>query len=675
MKKFLKLLTKKENVAALVFLIVSYALVAVFSRYTPYLSALEGKSYDFMMSVVRGPEPTPKDIVIVGIDDSSLQQFADNFGWQFPWPRAVYAELIRLLNEAGARSVTFDMIFDLPSTPENDTALTGIIQASKIPVILGATQGIVEDARFTQMTEILPVQQLIDAGSKVGYATLNPGVDSVLRKARLSVNGEPGLALQTFLQSGRQLDLAKIPVDFEGNDPRILVHYVGRGRSISTVSFYQALDYQNSLPKGTFAGKAVFVGRSLKVQDISGGKSEADAFATPFDPGMPGVEIHANILWTLLSGKYTSESSPLETWLIILFPAFLITGVVVGAKSFRLKIIVALSVIFGWAIVASLIFIYLHHWVYTIQPLFMTLSVFGLNTLYQYRASEKERAVVRRALKGYVSSQVMDEVLKNHDQLQLGGAQVVATVLFSDIAGFSKISEKITPKELSTMLNDYFTKMGDQIMKRDGMINKYIGDAIMALWGVPLPNPNHALLGCQSALAMKRIVDGMAPMKARIGLNTGLVVAGNLGHIERMEYTVIGDAVNLASRLEGANKGFGTAIMISEFTAELVRDKLLLRQLDVIRVIGKQQPIRVFELIAEVGEPQAEQARPMVESFQEILDCYGQRDWGRACEVISKHLERFPEDSVAQTYLKRCKRFLETPPAPDWDGVYALESK
>jgi adenylate cyclase len=305
----------------------------------------------------------------------------------------------------------------------------------------------------------------------------------------------------------------------------------------------------------------------------------------------------------------------------------------------------------------------------------MSLSVFGLNTLYQYRASEKERAVIRRALKGYVSRQVMNEVLKNSGQLELGGAQVIATVLFSDIAGFSKISEKITPKELTALLNDYFTKMGDQIMKREGMINKYIGDAIMAIWGAPLPNANHALLACQSALAMKRIVDGMAPMKARIGLNTGPMIAGNLGHAERMEYTVMGDAVNLASRLEGANKGFGTSIMISEFTEELVRGKLLLRELDCIRVIGKRQPVRVYEVLAETGEPQAEEARPMVESFQGILDCYAKRDWEQACAVIARHLERFPSDTAAQTYLKRCKHFLKAPPLPDWDGVYALESK
>lgn len=654
----------------------AFAVVGLLSKFTPFLTALELKSYDFMATTIRGPLEPPKDIVMVAIDDASLQQFATNFGFQFPWPRGVHAKLIELLNQAGARVIAFDLVFDLKSKPEEDQALAKAIRASHVPVVLAATFDIVKDPRFTQVTPLVPLDDLVQAGAKVGWVILKLDSDSILRHTGVSVGGEPTLAVEAFEQIGGKLDTSKIPiVGMEGDDPQILINYVGSSRSIRTVSYYQALDYHTALPRGIFSGKVVFVGRSLAVQDIASGTTQSDMFSTPFDPQMPGAEIHANVLNSLLRGTYISQSSPLETWIILVVPAILVSLIVLGSYSFRAKILVVLGLIVWWQVMASLLFVYWRHWVYTVQPLVATLTVFGLNTLYQYWATEKERAHIRRALKGLVSVQVMNEILKNPNKLELGGVQVEATVLFSDIAGFSKISEKITPKELATLLNDYFTRMGNEIMKRDGMINKYIGDAIMAIWGAPLPNDKHAMLACQSALAMKWIIDGMAPMRARIGINTGPMVAGYLGHAERMEYTVIGDAVNLASRLEGANKGYGTTILISESTETLVRDNMLLREVDCIRVMGKQRPVHVYEVIGELGDPEVEKMRGLVESFNAIIDSYWKRDWDYSCRLVLKHLDRFPNDSVAETYLKRCQHFLEAPPAPDWDGVYALETK
>lgn len=225
------------------------------------------------------------------------------------------------------------------------------------------------------------------------------------------------------------------------------------------------------------------------------------------------------------------------------------------------------------------------------------------------------------------------------------------------------------------MLNDYFTKVGDAIMQQEGMINKYIGDAVMAVWNAPKPNDDHAALACQAALEMKRIVDGMHPLKARIGINTGPMMVGNLGHVERMEYTVIGDAVNLASRLEGANKPFGTAIMISEATEELVRGRFLTRMLDRIRVLGKEQPVSVYEVFSRTDEPVPDDLHELLGSFDQIAKAYNDRDWEKAADLAEKHLQHFPEDKVATVYLERCRRFHLAPPPSDWDGVFSLESK
>jgi adenylate cyclase len=664
----------KKYTAAAIFLLGSLAFVALLSKYTSYFTILELKTYDLMMTVMRGPLKTPDDIAIVGIDEASIQEFSDRFS--YPWPRSIHGELIRLLNEAGAKGVVFDVVFNLPSQKEEDEAFADAIRASKIPVVLAATVETVKDPRFTRVDKVKALPMFLEAGGIVGFATLNLDRDGVLRRARLSVDGEPTMAVAIFQKTGGKLEDLAVPIaSLDGEDPEVFVNFVGGARSTPTVSYYQALEYETALPKGIFAGKVVFVGQSLTIQDISEGKKEKDLYATPFDLLMPGVEIHGDALATLRRQNFIRMAGPGATWALLFLTAALVSLVVVSIDSFPLKIYLSLLLIVGTFGAACVAFVSFRYWIYTAQPIAVMLSVFVLNTLYQYRATERERAHIRRALTGYVSREVMTEVLKNPGALELGGIQVQATVLFSDIAGFSKISEGITPRELATMLNDYFSRMGDAIMGHGGMINKYIGDAIMAIWGAPLQVENHAERACLAALDMKRIVEGMGgPIRGRIGINTGPMVAGNLGHRERMEYTVIGDAVNLASRLEGANKAYSTSIMISDATEELVRGKVLARQVDWIRVVGKEQPVKVYELVARYDELN-EKLAAMLRSFEEILQVYEVRDWERVCALIDAHLEVFPHDTVARAYAARCRKFRAAPPPEDWDGVYALEAK
>jgi adenylate cyclase len=390
---------------------------------------------------------------------------------------------------------------------------------------------------------------------------------------------------------------------------------------------------------------------------------------------MPGTEVHANGLATLLEGGFIRKPTLLQTWILLVVLALLISAIVIGFSSFQLKISLSIAAMIGYLVGASLMFVYQSYWLYTAQPLFVMLSVFGFNTLYQYHQTEKERVHIRKALKGYVSEQVMHYVMQHPDALELGGIQTNATVLFSDIAGYSKISENMTPKELFSTLNDYFTKIGDVIMAQEGMINKYIGDAIMAVWNTPVGHPDHGALACQAALEMKRVVDELPDINARIGINTGSLAAGNLGHSERMEYAVIGDVVNLASRLEGANKPFGTDIMISESTKESVRGKFLLRPLDRIRVVGRENPVQVYELLAGIDEPGQDDLHELVQSFGKVLEAYEAREWREASDFAQQHLKRFPGDKVAAIYQERCSEFSVNPPASDWDGVYALKSK
>lgn len=668
----------KKYVAASISFVATFLLVGLGSKYTPYLQILELNGYDFMMATLRGPLPSPEDIVIVAIDETSLAEF-ETLGLHWPWPRSVHGELVRSLNGAGVRAIVFDVIFAGETEPVEDEYFAEAIDESDVPVILAATRSTVNDPRVGILTQhVLPAEKFLAAGAEAGYALMNQDLDESLRAARLSVDGRPSLSVQCYNRVAGPLDWPGLPVaGFEGGDPEILVNFVGGTRSIYTVSYYQALDPATYLPAGALTDKIVFVGRSMAVEDLSERRMEKDTFPVPFSMQglMPGVEVHANVLNTLLRRNFITAATPFSTWTTLIVLGLLASAVALGFESFRLKIFLSFALMIGYEVAAALLFAYQSHWIYTAQPFVIMITIFGLNTLYQYRLTEKERAHIRRALKGYVSGQVMNEVLKNPEGLELGGTQVQATVLFSDIAGFSKISEKTTPKELFAMLNDYFTRMGDVIMKQEGMINKYIGDAVMAIWNAPKATENHAALACQAALEMKRIVEEMHPLKMRIGINTGPMMVGNLGHIERMEYTVIGDAVNLASRLEGANKPFGTEILISESTEELVRGRFLTRLIDRIRVVGKEQPVRVYEVLAGISEPVPEEVHAMVQSFERMQEAYEARDWAAAFKLAQDHLARFAGDHVARVYLDRCLQFQSSPPPADWDGVYALKSK
>jgi adenylate cyclase len=668
--------------AATLILLLTLASIAVLSKYAPYLEILELKNYDVLLAVVRGPREPPENIVLVAIDDRSINEFLDSYDVSYPWPRSFYAELVHQLNRAGARAIVFDVLFEGKSVEEEDAAFAEAIENSRIPVVLAAAIEVVDDPRFSMVSELRPLELLTEGGARVGFATLNPDRDGVVRHGRLLVGGEPTLSVSAYENLRYYLNLETIPIaGSEGDDPEILINYSGGNRNLPTVSYYQALDFETSLPPGLFAGKVVFVGYSRAVADITTGSgANYDHYPSPFDllgsaATMPGVEIHANIFDTLQTEAFISRLSPVATWLMVILLAILISLLVLRVNSFLGKILGSLGLIVAFWLFTVFAFLWANHWIYAVQPMVIMLTVFGLNTLYQYRMTEKERAHIRRALSGYVSREVMDEILQNPDQLELGGVQVEATVLFSDIAGFSKISENISPRELAGLLNDYFTRMGDAIMARDGMINKYIGDAIMAIWNTPLANPKHAVKACEAALAMVEIVRSMAPLEMRIGINTGNMVAGNLGHRERMEYTVIGDAVNLASRLEGANKAFGTSILINESTEALVRGQFHLRRVDRIRVVGKEKPVEVFEVLAAAEQPVPEKLEALLASFDVFNRAYDDRDWKQAEALIREHVEKFNHDAVAHAYLERCAYFLAEPPADDWDGVFTLTAK
>jgi adenylate cyclase len=295
----------------------------------------------------------------------------------------------------------------------------------------------------------------------------------------------------------------------------------------------------------------------------------------------------------------------------------------------------------------------------------------------------KEREFIKRTFERYVSPTVAAEIMKNPDMLRLGGQKKKITVFFTDIGDYTNLSETLSPEEVVRHINEYFQGMCNAILDYDGTINEFQGDAILAFWGAPIDQEKHALLACRAALSCqeflrhleaKWIAEGLPPRTYRFGLNTGDVVVGNIGSASRFKYGVIGDNVNLASRLETANKYYGTQIFISEQTYSLINDRLIAREIDIIQVVGKSKPVKVYELVAEKEKIDEKKAESL-EHFGAGLYAYRRREWEDAVLCFEKVLCQTPEDSPSKVYIQRCKAYQKTAPSSDWNGVHELQAK
>lgn len=295
----------------------------------------------------------------------------------------------------------------------------------------------------------------------------------------------------------------------------------------------------------------------------------------------------------------------------------------------------------------------------------------------------KERDFIKSTFERYVSPNVAAEIIRNPDMLRLGGERKTLTIFFVDIGDFTHLSEMLQPEEVVGRLNEYFEGMNDAIMEYNGTIDKFQGDSILAFWGAPIPQEDHALLACQAALKCRRflhklekewIAGGLPPRTYRFGINTGEVVVGNIGSSTRFEYTIIGDDVNLASRLEGTNKYYGTQIMISEATYSLVKDTLIAREIDIIRVVGKTKSIKVYELVEEKEKVDEEKTR-IIKHFETGIHAYRRRQWEEAISSFEYVLQLSPDDKPAKVYIQRCREYRQAAPAKDWNGVYTLSAK
>lgn len=416
-----------------------------------------------------------------------------------------------------------------------------------------------------------------------------------------------------------------------------------------------------------------------------------DMRVTPFSENYPGVEIHAQVIDSILNNNFITRPLFANIYgLALIIGLAIVLGILIplisAVRGAVLVVVLSIGLI-------SLDFFYFFMnkgwWMPLIYPAIQMGVVFFAVTIYRYATEEREKRWIKDTFGRYLAPSVVEQLTKNPEMVKLGGESLEMTAFFSDIRGFSTISEKLgDPQLLVQLLNDYLSVMAHVIESYEGTVDKYEGDAIIAFWGAPVHFPDHAVKACFACLdQQEKLValrekwknEGGWPAivhnaRVRMGLNTGQMVVGNMGSAGRMNYTIMGDAVNLASRLEGANKPYGTFIMISEFTYNAAKDHIEVRELDSLRVVGKTEPVKVYELMARKGQlpPQKQQA---VAIYNEGLAAYKKQDWDTGMAKFSAVLKLDPDDGPSKAYFARCEEFKQEPPGADWDGVYTLSSK
>ncbi|WP_435371454.1 CHASE2 domain-containing protein [Mesorhizobium liriopis] len=574
---------------------------------------IEARLFDYL-STFHPPARPANGPVIVAIDEPSFSEL--NLQW--PWPRGLHAELIEALRAAGAEAIGVDIIFAEPSaSAEGDKALAA---ATGPDVVLAGDETVIRTPQADQLVRTEPMPLLLEKGATVGLASVTLDNDGTLRRLPSLDDGFAATLLRTI---GETPDIP------EG----ALLQSFGAARSYPTVSYYQALDPENFLPPGFFRGRTVIVGLSLQASaDAQGG---ADSFATSQTVRdgrlLAGAEVQATVLDNLRHGLFITPASTLVSLAATLGMACL-GGLLVWRGTGWQTILLASLGVLGLFAGSYLFLRFGRIYAPPVAPALAFLFVASAQGVRDYAAERRLRRGITRAFSQYVSPVIVERLARDPERLKLGGERRTLSILFCDVRGFTTIAERMKndPEALTRLINRLLNPLSAVVIAHGGTIDKYIGDALMAFWNAPLDDPDHALHAVQAGLAMNDALEalnaelaaeaaakGEEPLSLRIGVgvNTGDCVVGNMGSDMRFDYSALGDAVNLAARLEGETKNFGVELLVGEETARHIRDRLPLAPLDRIKVKGKLEPVEVSTVLAGADPETLEAHRTLLEDF------------------------------------------------------------
>ena len=581
---------KQKNVAYL--LGVFAILLVIVLNFFGVFQTLEYKSYDYRIRN-RMANIISDKIVIAAIDENSLEHLG-----RWPWDRSIQARMIQKLTRAGAKTIGVDILFIEKSNEQSDTALEEAVKESKRCV----NELLFEIDRGIPKKQKLPISGIVKYSIGIGFPNVFPEIDGVVRKVKPIIEYQKKLyphvsvsIASAYMEKPIEELLNNVPLDDNGE---MLINYAGGFETFKYISYYDILE--GKINDEVLKDKIVLIGYAAA--------GLGDRHVTPVSPVMPGIETIANNVNAFINSDFISYSSGLFGFLTIIVIGGILAFFLPKLSSWKSTFLV-ITVFVIWSLISRYYFVEKKVWVEYVPVTFLIFFSYLSITSWRFITEEKEKRWLKKAFGQYLSPLVINEIMKNPDALALGGKRQEMTVLFSDIRGFTTISEALTPEGVVTILNEYLTKMTEIVFKYEGTLDKFIGDAVMAFWNAPIPQNDHTQRAVYCAIEMieelkklqeKWRAENKPIMDIGIGINRGDMVVGNMGSIERMDYTVIGDNVNLASRLEGLNKEFRTHIILSESAYQVIKDTVLTKPLGTTKVKGKEKLVQIYSVEGKV---------------------------------------------------------------------------
>ena len=654
---------------------------------------LEHLTLDLRFNLFPDMDSVNDSIIIISVDDASLESM-NWLGW--PWPRQIWSDMTEFLYRSGVEVVYFDITFSTSSTFSagedsvfgaaagggNTVFITGLGREEGQPIpenaLIDLHVPVDNAAPFRYASP--PVADIASGAAFLTSPYAFPDPDGMFRQTPVFFPAEtgavpsPALAIamlfrddhDVFLQNNALLwSNTEIPLT---EDYEMQVRFAGPSGSYRTISvadvFSAMTGDTTSLEPSSLAGKIVLIGYTAS--DLM------DLKPMPYSARCPGVEVIANSLDNILSGRHVVTSGMITTLLLTLFLSLAVAWALVFITRVIPASLTGLLAILAYAAVCLYVFRSLDIWLPAVPPLSAGLLTLLGGSVVAYQYATKDKKFLKAAFSQYLSPAIVSLVAKNPEMLKLGGEKKVMTAFFSDIAGFTTISEKLDPQDLVKLLNIYLTEMTDIILESGGTVDKFEGDAIIAFWGAPVEYEDHAQRAVSSALECQRVHAvlnrrleeiNFPPLHTRMGLASGSMVVGNMGSDKRFDYTMMGTDVNLASRLEGVNKVYSTPILISNTTKEFLPESIKCREIDTVMVMGQKTPVTIWEPVLKIPV--------FAERYSKALKLYRSGDF----QLAMKLFVEIEEDGPSKTMASRCDQFIREGTPAEWDGTWVLTSK